>query len=93
MKGGTFDVRDQLLIGKAENDPVYEVKFTVNINGEDFIIRRPVQYRVIDPVKGDTYQPIAILPKMELRYTADNFIAVNGAPAKGNNKFKVEYRR
>lgn len=88
MKGGTFDVRNQLLIGKAENDPVYEVKFTVNINGEDFIIRRPVQYRVIDPVKGDTYQPIAILPKMELRYTADNFIAVNGAPAKATINLK-----
>ncbi len=81
LKGGTFEVRDQLMIGKAENDPSFEVSMRMNIEGEDFIIKRPVQYRVIDPVKGDTYQPIAVLPKVELSYSNDNFISVNGAPA------------
>ena len=81
LKGGTFEVRDQFMIGKAENDPSFEVTMWLNIEGEDFIIKRPVQYRVIDPVKGDTYQPIAVLPKVELSYSNDNFISVNGAPA------------
>ena len=63
LKGGAFDVRDQTLIGKAWNDPSFEATFIVNIDGEDFTIRRPVQYRYIDPVKGDTYQPIPVLPK------------------------------
>ncbi len=82
LKGGTFEVKDQRMIGKAENDPSFEANMKLSINGEDFIIRRPVQYRVIDPVKGDTYQPIAVLPKMELSYFNDNFISVNGAPVK-----------
>ena len=77
---GTFDVRDQTLIGKAQNDPSFEVVFILNILGEDFMIKRPVQYRVIDPVKGDTYQPIAVLPKVELNYAKDNFISKNGEP-------------
>ncbi|MDP4282925.1 MAG: PIG-L family deacetylase [Bacteroidota bacterium] len=81
LKGGTFDVRDQTLIGKAWNDPSFEASFLVNIDGEDFIIKRPVQYRYIDPVKGDTYQPIPVLPKVELKYNKDNYISINGSPA------------
>lgn len=82
LKGGTFDVRDQTLIGKAENAPSFEASFLVNIDGEDFTIKKPVQYRYIDPVKGDTYEPIPVLPKIELSYTKDNFISLNGAPVK-----------
>ena len=77
LVGGTFDVRDQTLIGKAENDPSFEARFVVNISGEDFVMKRPVQYRVIDPVKGDMYQPIPVLPKVELSFTKDNFILLH----------------
>jgi LmbE family N-acetylglucosaminyl deacetylase len=80
LKGGTFDVRDQTLIGKAWNDPSFEASFTVTIDGEDFVIQRPVQYRYIDPVKGDTYEPIPVLPKIEMNYSMDNFISLNGKP-------------
>ena len=88
LQGGTFDVRDQFKIGKAENDPSFEVTMLLNIDGEDIVIKRPVQYRVVDPVKGDTYQPIAVLPKMELSYSNDNFISMNGNPVKGRIDFK-----
>ncbi len=80
LVGGTFDVRDQTLIGKAENDPSFEATFIINISGEDFTIKRPVQYRVIDPVKGDVYQPIPVLPKIELSYSEENYLSVNNQP-------------
>ena len=98
LSGGTFDVRDQLMIGKAENDPSFEAAILINIGGEDFVINRPVQYRVIDPVKGDLYEPIVVLPKIEMNFIKDNFISLNGAPvkiayhvkpdAKNNNTFQ-----
>ena len=75
--GGTFEVRDQIMIGRAENVPAFETTFLVNIDGEDFSIKRPVQYRVIDPVKGDTYQPIPLLPKVELSYDKENYLSIN----------------
>ena len=84
LKGGTFDVRDQTLIGKAQNDPSFEASFLVNINGEDFTIKRPVQYRFIDPVKGDTYEPIPVLPKVELRYDKENYISIDNKPVTTN---------
>ena len=88
LKGGTFEVRDQLMIGKAENDPSFEASFVVNIEGEDFIIKRPVQYRVIDPVKGDLYEPIPVLPKLELSYDKDNYFSVNNMPVTVVNNLK-----
>lgn len=88
LVGGTFEVRDQTMIGKAENDPSFEAIFLVNIAGEDFTIKRAVQYRVIDPVKGDVYQPIPVLPKVELNYTKDNFISLNDSPVKVEAKIK-----
>ncbi len=88
LTGGNFDVRDQTLIGKAWNDPSFEVAFVVNIDGEDFMIKRPVQYRYIDPVKGDTYQPIPVLPKIELRYAKDNYLSINNKPLTTSNLVK-----
>jgi len=88
LDGGSFDVRDQTLIGKAENDPAYEVTYSVLIEGESFTIKRPIQYKVVDPAKGELYQPIAILPKMELNYTKDNYVSINGAAVKADVHFK-----
>ena len=89
LKGGTFEVRDQLMIGKAQNDPSFEAAILVNIDGEDFVIKRPVQYRVIDPVKGDLYEPIPVLPKLELSFTKDNYISLDGVPVKATMHFKA----
>jgi hypothetical protein len=88
IQDGSFDVRDQTLIGKAENDAAYQVIYTVTIGGESFTINRPVQYKVVDPAKGELYQPIAIIPRMELNYTKDNYVSINGAPVKADVHFK-----
>jgi len=89
LVGGTFDVRDQTLIGKPENDPSFETSFLLNIDGEDFTVKRPVQYRFVDAVKGDVYQPIPVLPKEELSFTKDNFISLNGAPVQVETNIKL----
>ncbi len=80
LVGGTFEVNDQEMIGKAENDPPFEAKITVNIEGQDFDLGRVVQYRFIDPVKGDLYEPIPVLPKVEVNYDKDNYISINEQP-------------
>jgi hypothetical protein len=59
---GMFVVTNQTLIGNAETRPAYEVNFTVNIEGTNFIIPKSVQYKYVDPVKGELYQPLQVLP-------------------------------
>lgn len=80
---GQFVVKDQLLIGKAENDPSFQTRYTINIDNEDFIIKRPVQYKVVDPAKGELYQPMVVLPRAEVSFAKENFVSLNG------NKIKL----
>ncbi|MCW3108422.1 MAG: family deacetylase [Segetibacter sp.] len=86
---GAFDVRDQMLIGKAENDPAFEATYIVNIEGTDFTIQRGVQYKVVDPAKGELYEPVAVLPKVEFNYVKDNYVSLNGNPVAAPVHFKT----
>ena len=73
MAKGSFTVNDQQLIGKAENDPL-AVDFTVNIAGTDFTITKPIRYKYTDPVKGELYQPVNIIPAADLRFEKDVYL-------------------
>ena len=60
---GHFNVSDQQKIGQAKVDPAYSAKATFLIQGEEFSLEKPVQELIIDPVKGEIFQPIAVTPK------------------------------
>lgn len=62
LAGGSYQVDDQVLIGKAENDPVFTATFVFTIEGVDFTVQLPVQYKYTDPVKGELYQPLRVVP-------------------------------
>ncbi len=64
MNGGSFNVDDQLLIGKAESDPAFIAVFNVDIDGQNFTYTRPVMYKSTDPVKGEIYHPLVVVPKL-----------------------------
>ncbi|MBP6687881.1 MAG: PIG-L family deacetylase [Lacibacter sp.] len=81
---GSFTVDDQLLIGKAESDPAYTVKFTLSIEGEQFVFEKPVMYKFTDPVKGEIYWPLAIVPKVSLEPEPKVFVS-NGLTTKTGN--------
>ncbi len=65
---GMFVVNDQLLIGKPENDPLFTCKLNVNIESQLFEFQIPVQYKYVDPTKGEVYQPIVVVPGQEIKY-------------------------
>ncbi|MGN6418683.1 MAG: PIG-L family deacetylase [Pseudobacter sp.] len=62
MTTGSFVVSDQNLIGRPESLPAYTVTFNVSIEGTDLTFTRPVQYKFTDPVKGELYRPLTIVP-------------------------------
>ena len=57
---GSFNVDDQQMIGKAENNPL-SVTFSMMIEGKEFLFSKPVWYKYTDPVKGELYQPVTII--------------------------------
>ncbi|MES2847951.1 MAG: PIG-L family deacetylase [Bacteroidota bacterium] len=66
MEKGSFNVSNQKLIGKAENDPM-SVEFKTNIEGVDFVFTKPIRYKFTDPVKGEIYQPVVTVPSFTIK--------------------------
>ena len=79
MSKGSFNVSDQELIGKPQNDPQMAT-VSLRINGEDLEYDIPVQYKTNDPVKGEQYEPLFIIPRVELKSQPELAISINKNP-------------
>jgi len=64
MEEGYFNVTDQQLIGRADVEPSYVAKISLKIEGEEFVFERPVKYKFTDPVKGELYEPLVVVPQV-----------------------------
>ncbi|MEY4049335.1 MAG: hypothetical protein RL262_169 [Bacteroidota bacterium] len=79
---GMFVVNDQMLIGKAENDPVFTATCNILIEGQRFSFTIPIQYKYVDPTKGDVFQPIVVVPLHETKYDKEVVLMNAGKPVK-----------
>jgi LmbE family N-acetylglucosaminyl deacetylase len=66
MEEGYFNVTDQLLIGQADVTPAYSVTYNLTINGEKISFSKPVKYKFTDQVKGEVYQPVFVIPSINV---------------------------
>lgn len=95
LQSGSFDVNDQTLIGKAQNDAAYTARFIFTINGVDFTVDRAVQYKFTDPVKGEVYQPLLIVPALTGKFDQPLYV-LDGAKQKQvelDLKTKKDFRK
>lgn len=74
MAEGYYNVSDQRLIGQPGVSPSMVANVEVSIEGEKFSFERPVRYRFTDPVRGELYQPLVILPPVLVRATPSQVI-------------------
>ena len=62
MQEGYYEVSDQQLIGQPDVQTAYSVSYTLRIGGETFSFTKPLRYKFTDPVKGEVYQPVYVIP-------------------------------
>ncbi|AXY78856.1 PIG-L family deacetylase [Paraflavitalea soli] len=62
MSEGSFTVNEQTFIGRPESIPSYQATIEITIEGEPFTFTRAVQYKFTDPVKGELYRPLVVVP-------------------------------
>lgn len=79
MQKGSFTVNDQTLIGKPQNDPVYEATFVVSINRQEFTFKKPLFNKYTDPVKGELYEPLVILPAYRVEIPSPLNMMISGS--------------
>lgn len=82
MEEGYFNVSDQQLIGQPDVDPSYQVLVQIKIYGELINFKRPVKYKFTDPVRGELYEPLVVLPPVLV--SPDEKYKIS----KGNNNFE-----
>ena len=78
MEPGYFNVNDQTKIGIPDIQPGYVLTVKVNIEGEDFNFSRSVKYKFTDPVKGELYWPLVVVPPVIITPSEDLKIIMNG---------------
>ncbi|KAB2913612.1 MAG: PIG-L family deacetylase [Bacteroidetes bacterium] len=77
---GLYAVNDLLMIGKPENDPQVAVTFYVSIDGLELAVKRPVVYKYTDPVKGEVYRPLEILPPATVNIAEQSYVFGDTTP-------------
>lgn len=85
VRDGMFTVSDQIDVGKAWNDPLYNAVFTVEIDGYTFDLKKPVLYKYVDAERGELYQPFIIVPHVEL-YLSPSVVLLNVKDEYGKNR-------
>lgn len=66
MSEGSFIVNEQSFIGMPQNNASFLVDFHITIEGQPFRITRSVQYKHTDPVRGELYQPLVVVPSVAI---------------------------
>jgi LmbE family N-acetylglucosaminyl deacetylase len=79
---GSFIVDDQQLIGRGENDAALNVTFDINIGGLNLQYKTPIVFKSTDPVKGEQYRPLEILPPATVNTTEATYVFRNEKPKK-----------
>jgi LmbE family N-acetylglucosaminyl deacetylase len=78
MSPGSFNVSDQRLIGNPQGAPAYEAHFHLVIGGQEIEYTRPVQYKFTDPVKGELYEPVTVIPPVTAQFDPSLVLFMDG---------------
>tara|TARA_R110001592_G_scaffold181716_2_gene424562 strand:+ start:200 stop:2689 length:2490 start_codon:yes stop_codon:yes gene_type:complete len=68
---GTYNVTDQLTIGKPENDAAISFDVTLVVDGEELTCNYPLIYKWNDPVKGELYRPFVVVPPVFVNFSEE----------------------
>ena len=93
MSEGYYTVNDQQLIGQPDVTPSYKLSFTVSLEGETFVFEKPVRYKFTDPVRGELYQPLVVLPPYTLDIPSRLNIVTKGSRKAGMEELTYTAQR
>lgn len=74
---GMFVVEADSLLFLPDNLHQLYAHFTVDIAGVTFSFNKPIWYKTVHPVRGELYEPLAVLPTQEIFFDKENYIALN----------------
>ncbi|WP_338765130.1 PIG-L family deacetylase [Bernardetia sp. ABR2-2B] len=84
---GMYSVDNQELRGLPSNPANLKLSLTLNVGGKESSIQEltvelPIQHKYTDPVKGEKYAPLLVVPKVTARFLDDVMIFADNKPKK-----------
>jgi LmbE family N-acetylglucosaminyl deacetylase len=77
---GLYSVATQSQIGKAQNDAALSVLISFDIEGLNLQVKRDIVYKSTDPVKGEVYRPLEVLPAVSINFTEKVIVFTDSKP-------------
>ena len=77
--GGRFQIADQQNIGLTERSTLPPLRLTMEINGQSLTYPVPVQHRWTDPVRGERYRELEVLPSVTVNFSHPLLIFENAS--------------
>jgi LmbE family N-acetylglucosaminyl deacetylase len=77
-----YVVKDNNLIGEPLGPTKLNAIFNVQINGVDIAIAKPIVYKFTDPVKGEVYRNVDVLPLVTINWPEKVFVFTDAKPKK-----------
>ncbi len=77
-----YDVKEQQLIGLPVNKPLMYAEFYLQYENNEIKITEPVYYRMNDPVQGEVYRNLELVPDVFINFNKDLYIAGNKSSSK-----------
>ncbi|MBC6697936.1 PIG-L family deacetylase [Hymenobacter sp. BT190] len=77
---GMYTVEDLLSRGKDENEPAAKARFVFDIPGHRIMLTVPVQYKSTDPVEGEKYRPLTVVPPVMVNVGGHAYVFADNQP-------------
>lgn len=77
---GAFAVPEQRLVGDPESAPAMLARFTLTSGGETLEYEVPVVSRSVDPVLGERYRALEVIPPVTSRFEQGAYLFADGGP-------------
>ena len=83
---GMYTVEDESLIGLPETPAPIQAEFVLKIDGENISFTRDLVYKTNDPVDGEVFEPLAIVPEVSVALENSTLIFKDHQPKQVNVK-------
>ncbi len=70
----------QLLIGLPENNAAATASLSMQIGANAFVFKIPVQYKSTDPVEGEKYRPLTVVPPVAVNIVGRAYVFADAQP-------------
>ncbi|RPD45428.1 LmbE family protein [Hymenobacter sediminis] len=77
---GSIQIEGTRVLGEPENFPVADVAFEIEVAGVPIIYSKPLQYKSTDPVEGEKYRPLVVVPPVAVNIGGRAYVFADNQP-------------